>query len=88
MSERSDIAQEIADKVNALKLNNPYGGQVALESAKKGKYYSVLFSYPRYIDGIVRVFSPKNIIVETSNSVKTCRSKEEALAELESINGI
>lgn len=89
MSERSDIAQEIADKINELKLNNPYGGEVGLQSSKKGgKYYAVAFSYPRYIDGVVMVFSPKNIVVETTRSVKHCKSKEEAIAELEEINGV
>lgn len=60
MSARSEIADRIAAKICEWKLTNPFGGEVS----KNGKYYGILFAVPRYLDGFVRVYGPKWILVE------------------------
>jgi hypothetical protein len=63
MSERSDIATRIANFICENNLANPFGGDV--EQSKDKRYYGVLFSVPRLLDGFVRVYSPKYILIET-----------------------
>lgn len=61
-SERQQIAQRFAVFIVENHLANPFGGDVSQSSDKK--YYGVLFSRPRLLDGFVRVYSPKFILVE------------------------
>lgn len=59
MSARQELAQRIADFIRTNNLTTPYGGDVA----KHGNHYTVLFSYPRNVDGAVNVYGPKFIQV-------------------------
>lgn len=61
MSERAEVAERIAAKIREWKLNSPFGGDVERHTPK---YYGVLFSYPRFLDGLVRVYSPTWILIE------------------------
>jgi hypothetical protein len=60
VSERSECAERIADFIKKSGLTNPFGGDVQ----KSGKYYGVLFAIPRTLNGLVRVYSQKFILVE------------------------
>jgi hypothetical protein len=62
MSERSQIAEQIAQFIRDNNLTNPFGGDVS----KMDRYYSVLFSRPATLDGLVRVYSPSFILIEFS----------------------
>ena len=84
MSKRSELAQELADKVNELDLNNPFGGEVSLQTSGKGfKYYEISFSHPRTLDGVIRIFSEKKIIIHTNRDDWEFDNKEDALKQLE-----
>lgn len=61
MSARSEVAERIAAKIREFKLTNPFGGDVS----KSDRYYGILFAIPRYTDGLVRVYGPKWILVES-----------------------
>ena len=60
MSVRQELAERIADFVNDNNLNSPYGGDVSRDN----KFYSILFAYPRTLDGVIHVYSPKFIQVK------------------------
>ena len=62
MSERADLAERFAAFVRSAKLTNPFGGDVNRSEDKK--YYAVLFSYPRLLDGLARIYGPKFILLE------------------------
>jgi hypothetical protein len=62
MSARIDVAQRIADFIDEHGLARVFGGEVAQSGDKK--YYSIGFSLPATLDGTVRVYSPKFILVE------------------------
>jgi hypothetical protein len=62
MSGRSELAQRLADIVNKYKMNNPFGGEVG--HAPDKKYYDFAFSYPAVLDGYVRIYSEKFILIE------------------------
>lgn len=62
MSERSDIAARFAAFIGDNDLANPFGGDVEQSSDKR--YYGVAFSVPAILDGFLRVYSPKYILIE------------------------
>lgn len=70
MSERSEIADRIAAKVREWRLTAPFGGDVE----KSGRYYGILFAKPRTLDGLVRVYGPKFIMVESQGPLGLGRS--------------
>lgn len=59
-SARQQACQRIADAIIENGLANPFGGDVF----KDGRYYSTLFSIPRLLDGVVRLYSEKFIQVQ------------------------
>lgn len=76
MSERAQIAERIAETIRELGLTNPFGGDVSRPEGQR--YYGILFARPRTLDGLVRVYGPKFILVETS---QTGQEKFESEAE-------
>lgn len=62
MSERSELAHRLAKIVNDHGMNNPFGGDVAQSGDKR--YYDFLFSYPATLDGYVRVYGPRFILIQ------------------------
>jgi hypothetical protein len=62
MSERSEIAGRLAQFICDNNLANPFGGDV--EQSKDKRFYGVLFSVPRILDGYLRVYSPKYILIQ------------------------
>ena len=62
MSERSELAQRLADICSRHGMNNPLGCDVNQSGDKK--YYDFMFSYPATLDGYVRVYSPKYILIQ------------------------
>ena len=68
-SERQQLAQRIADFINANRLNNPFGGDVHQSAEKKGRPYTILFSRPRYLDGLVTVYGPKFILINSQGGL-------------------
>jgi len=65
-SPRADLADRIARFINDYRLNNPFGGDVTIGGEGRRKYRAILFAIPRSLDGLVRVYSPSFILVETS----------------------
>ena len=59
MSARQELAERIADFIRTNNLTTPYGGDVL----KSGNHYTILFSYPRNLDGVVNVYGPKFVQV-------------------------
>jgi hypothetical protein len=59
-SERQLLAERIAKYIRQQKWTAPFGG----ECNKDGKAYSILFAKPRTLDGLVRVWGPKFILIE------------------------
>jgi len=62
MSARSDTAQRIADFINDNDLAQVFGGEVSQSGDKR--YYSILCSLPRILDGFIRVYSEKFILIQ------------------------
>ena len=70
MSERKDAIHRIAEFVNEHNLTNPFGGYVCsrshTDSPTSGiKYYSVAFSMPRTLDGVVKLYGLRFILIDT-----------------------
>lgn len=61
-SARELLAERIAAFISRYNLDNPYGGDVALDRSRQ--FYNVLFSYPGNLDGVVKVYSPRFIQVK------------------------
>lgn len=68
-SERQLIAQRIATFIIENRLANPFGGDVHQSTDKKGRPYTVLFSVPRVLDGLVTVYGPKFILINTQGGL-------------------
>jgi hypothetical protein len=60
LSQRSELAREIAAFVADNGLAQVYGG----DSEAKGRYYSILFSKCRTLDGVIHFYGPKFILVK------------------------
>lgn len=69
MSDRSEIAHRFAEFICTNNLANPFGGDVDQSNDKR--YYGVLFSVPRILDGFLRVYSPKYILIECQGRLCT-----------------
>jgi hypothetical protein len=54
ISPRRAIAEEFAQFVRDNELCNPFGGDVT----PQGRYYGILFSRPRTLDGLVQLYGP------------------------------
>lgn len=81
MSERKEAAKRIAQFIIESKLAQPYGGDVEQDSSLKGKPYTVGFSYPRYVDGYVVVYSPSWILVEFQTAYRDLPPKDRVVFE-------
>jgi hypothetical protein len=60
-SPRRQLAQRIATFIIAHHLANPFGGEVEQSSDRRS--YGILLSIPRLLDGEVRVYSPRFILI-------------------------
>ena len=67
MSARQELAQRIADFIRTSSLTTPYGGDVI----KTGNRYTILFSYPETLDGMVNVYGPKFIQVKFQTAYRS-----------------
>jgi hypothetical protein len=79
-----DLAIEISDWLQSVRLVRLYGGEVCKEESNSGKrYYSVGFSYPRSLDGTVDVYGATFIRVQYTlrgiNGNFIAKSKEELI---------
>lgn len=64
MSPRQEVAQNLADTCVFGGLNDSYGVSVT-KSEEKGKtFWSVTFAKARILDGVIKVYSPKFILVK------------------------
>jgi len=61
-SPRGALAGRIADFVDEHGLAQVFGGRQDLR--KSGRYYSVMLSIARYLDGFIRVYGPKFILIQ------------------------
>jgi hypothetical protein len=59
MSDRSELADRLAEVIIAKRMTAPFGGDVT----KGKKSYDILFAKPRTLDGLVQVYSPKFILI-------------------------
>ena len=62
-SDRRLLAERIAAFINDNRLNSPFGGEVDQSGDKRS--YDILFSIPRLLDGLVRVYGLKFILIQT-----------------------
>ena|SRR5215831_19321909 len=60
MSARQELAERLASYIRRNYWTAPFGGDVV----KERNSYSVLFSKPRMLDGVVRIWGPKFILIE------------------------
>jgi hypothetical protein len=79
VSAREDLAQRIADVIVQHRLTSPYGGDVN----KAGNHYSVLFSTPRVLDGVVNVYGPKFIQVTYQTQYRDLPNRDNRVFESE-----
>jgi hypothetical protein len=59
-SERQQIAERIAKYIRKNRWTAPFGGDVN----KDGNAYSILFAKPAILDGLVRIWGPKFIVIQ------------------------
>ena len=59
VSPRRAVADRLAAIICEHRLTAPFGGDVNQSQDKR--HYAILFAVPRYLDGLVQVFSPKFI---------------------------
>ena len=87
VSERRAIAERIADFVCDNELAQIFGGDVN----GSGRFYSIGLSVARYLDGEVRVYSPRFILVRLAGAMVggegsgVYTSVEDALAYLQAL---
>jgi hypothetical protein len=79
MSERQQLAQRLADFICQNNLTTPYGGDVV----KDGNHYSVLFSTPRVLDGVVKVYGSKFIQIVYTTGYRALPHQGNAVFENE-----
>lgn len=79
MSERAELSQRIADFIALNRLTTPYGGEVFKTPQKK--HYSILFSCPRTLDGVVNVYGPKFIQVTYQTGYRDLPSRDNRVFE-------
>lgn len=63
-SAREELANHLADTCTQLGLNEVYGVNVSKDTEKGKTYYAVTFCLARILDGIIKVYSPKFILVK------------------------
>jgi len=64
-SPRQDVAQELVETIMFGGLDEVCGCNMSKETDNKGKsYYSVSFCKARNLDGVVKVYSPKFVLVK------------------------
>lgn len=87
MSQRNEIAQNLAETCIFGNLSDSYGVSCQRATDKKGKaHWSVLFCKARILDGVIRVYSPNFILITWQTAIrdlerngsKVCRSEWEA----------
>lgn len=61
MSSRSEAAAKVADFVSEHSLDRVFGGDAGYGDGKK--YRTVLFDIPRLLDGEVRIYNTKFVLV-------------------------
>jgi len=65
MSPREELAHELADTCTFGGLDESYGVMVSKQEDPKGKeYWSVTFAKARYLDGVIKVYSPTFVLVK------------------------
>jgi hypothetical protein len=79
MSERSDIAERVAVLFRTNEMTTPYGGDVI----KAGQKYTVLFSKPAILDGVVNVFGPKFIQISYQTQYRELPNRDNRVFESE-----
>jgi len=83
VSERRQIADEIAATISGLGLTQPFGGTVNKVKRNGRPIYSILFAMPAILDGVVEVYGKTFIRIATqgpaARPTKIARSKQEAL---------
>ena len=81
-SPRYLIAKRIADWIVEHRFTTPFGGDITKSDDRRA--YCILFARPRTLDGLVRVFGPQFIMVDTQGPLGQGRrvydSVEHALA--------
>ena len=63
-SPRAELADKLAAIICEMRMTAPFGGDVEKSGEGRKAYYGILFAKPRTLDGLVRVYSPKFIIIE------------------------
>ena len=85
MSERRDIAQRIAKFIVEHNLAQVFGGEVSQDPSRRS--YNVGMSICRILDGHVKVFGPKFILVTSvgpaGDGMRVYMSEADAMAYLE-----
>lgn len=71
MSPREQVAQNIADTCVFGGLNDSYGVMKEKETSNGKTYWSVTFCKARILDGVIRVYSPKFIMVKWMTAIRT-----------------
>lgn len=75
-SPRQDVAQELVETIMFGGLDEVYGCNMSKETDNKGKsYYSVSFCKARNLDGVVKVYSPKFVLVKWQTQYRDMPAK-------------
>jgi hypothetical protein len=75
MSPRQQVAQNLADTCMFGGLNDSYGVSVAKTEEKGKTFWSVTFAKARILDGVIKVYSPKFILVKWQTAIHDLPTK-------------
>jgi hypothetical protein len=78
-SARQQIAERLAEFVSHNRMAEIFGGDVTLSKDKR--YYNVLFSRARTLDGGIRVYSPKFIQIGWQTMYQTVGARGSVVVE-------
>ncbi len=69
MSPRQQVAQNLADTCVFGGLNDSYGVSLAKSEEKGKSFWSVTFCRARFLDGVIKVYSPNFILIKWQGRV-------------------
>lgn len=81
-SERAALQDRIAEFLQEHKLDQVYGVIRGRQGRGRGSYRSLTFCLARAVDGEIRIFGPRFILVRSNRCEQVCRSEAEVLQHL------
>jgi hypothetical protein len=81
-SPREDVAQELLETIKFGGLDEVYGASLSKEVDAKGKsFYSVTFCKSRVLDGVIKVYSERFVMVKWQTQYRDLPAKGQVVCK-------